>query len=54
MSDHEIEGERDKARGKIREGVGKLTGDRGEEMHGKLEQGVGEIKKKVGKAEERL
>jgi uncharacterized protein YjbJ (UPF0337 family) len=51
MSEHEMEGERDKARGKIREGVGKLTGDKGEELHGKIEQGVGEVKKKVGEAE---
>jgi uncharacterized protein YjbJ (UPF0337 family) len=54
MSEHEIEGEQDKARGKIREGVGKLTGDKGEEMHGKIEQGVGELKKKVGETEEKI
>jgi uncharacterized protein YjbJ (UPF0337 family) len=54
MSKLEAEGENDKTRGKIRESVGKLTGDKGEEIHGKLEQAKGEVKEELGKARKKI
>lgn len=54
MAEHEAEGEWDKTKGKVREGVGKITGDRAEQAHGKFDQAKGEAKKGVGKVEEKL
>lgn len=54
MSEHIVEGEKDKAKGRIREDTGKLTGNREEQAHGKLEQAGGEIKKKIGQTEENV
>jgi len=54
MSEDIAEGNKDKAEGKIREGVGKLTGDKEEEAHGKLDQAKGEIKKNIGKAKQEV
>lgn len=51
MSDREAEGEYDKAKGKVRETVGKITDDKSEQAHGKWDQAKGEVKKAVGKAE---
>ena len=48
------EGKRKQAQGKIREGVGKLTGDRGEEVHGQIEQGVGKMTEAVGQAKKKI
>ncbi len=50
MSEEIREGEQDKAKGQIREGVGKLTGDKSEQIKGKLDQAKGEAKKDLGKA----
>lgn len=51
MSDREAEGEWDKTKGKVREGVGKVTGDKEEEAHGKMDQAKGGAKKTVGSLE---
>ena len=50
MSEEIREGENEKSRGKIREEVGKLTGDKSEQAKGKLDQVKGEVKKDLGKA----
>jgi len=45
MSNMNEEGDKDKAEGKIREGVGKLTDDKSEQMKGKMQQVKGDVKK---------
>jgi uncharacterized protein YjbJ (UPF0337 family) len=54
MSKQIRDGEKDKAKGKIRENVGKQTGDKSERVKGKLEQVKGDIKKDVGKARRKI
>lgn len=46
-------GRTDKIKGKAKEMTGKATGDREQEMEGKLEQARGEAKKVTGKTQER-
>jgi uncharacterized protein YjbJ (UPF0337 family) len=54
MSKLRREGERDQAKGKIRENIGKISGDKGEEIHGKLEQAKGKAKNELGKAIDKM
>ena len=37
--------------GKVQEGWGKLTGDKGDELKGKLKQGKGNVEEGLGQAE---
>ena len=48
MAKEHTEGNVDKASGKIKEGVGRATGDRDMEAEGHAEQAKGGIKKAVG------
>ncbi|WP_161879339.1 CsbD family protein [Alkalibacterium sp. MB6] len=41
------DGKWDQAKGKAREGLGKLTNDKKQESKGKAEQGSGKVKEKV-------
>ena len=43
-----IEGETDEIKGKVKEGLGKLTGNRALEEEGKDDQLEGAVRKKVG------
>jgi uncharacterized protein YjbJ (UPF0337 family) len=43
-----IEGEKDEIKGKVKEGLGKLTGNRDLEAEGKDDQLEGAVRKKVG------
>ncbi|MDH2899487.1 MAG: CsbD family protein [archaeon] len=54
MSDTEAEGEWDQTKGKVREGLGKISGDREEQAHGKLDQSKGKAKKALGKTERKI
>ncbi|MHB8566807.1 MAG: CsbD family protein [Nitrososphaerales archaeon] len=47
-------GEKEQAKGKIREGVGKLSGKKREEIRGKLEQVGGKARTKLGKAVKKM
>ncbi|UIX32815.1 CsbD family protein [Streptomyces sp. GQFP] len=47
-------GRTDKVKGKAKEMTGKATGDREQELEGKLEQARGEAKKIRGKAQEQV
>ena len=48
MDKDRVEGMVDKAKGKIKEGAGKLTGDRKLEADGKADKAKGEVKNVVG------
>jgi uncharacterized protein YjbJ (UPF0337 family) len=50
MSDKELEGKMDQAKGKVKEGYGKLTNDKSTEAEGKADQAKGEVKEAYGKA----
>jgi len=50
MSDKELEGKMDKAKGNVKEGVGKLTNDKSLEAEGKADQVKGEAKETYGEA----
>lgn len=45
-----IKGQKDEIKGKIKEGIGNLTGDRDLEAEGKTDQVKGAVRKKVGEA----
>lgn len=52
MSEEEkAKGEGEQIKGKVREGIGKMTGDEEQQLKGKAEQHGGEVKKKVGEEE---
>jgi uncharacterized protein YjbJ (UPF0337 family) len=44
----ELEGKIDEAKGKVKEQVGKLGGDRSTEIGGKLDQTKGKVKQGIG------
>lgn len=44
---------KDKIKGKAKEAMGKMTGDRRKEAEGKLDQAKGEIKKQTDEARDR-
>jgi uncharacterized protein YjbJ (UPF0337 family) len=48
MDKEHLKGEAKKAEGHIKDGVGKLTGNRKLQAEGKLDKVEGEIRKKVG------
>ena len=50
MSDKELEGKMDKAKGNIKETVGKMTDDKSMEAEGKADQMKGEAKETAGEA----
>ncbi len=54
MSDKELDGKMDKAKGNVKEGVGKLTNDKSMENEGKADQAKGKLKETVGKAERKI
>ena len=47
-----ITGEKDEIKGKVKEGLGKLTGDRDLELEGKGDQVKGAARKTIGKVKE--
>ncbi|GAA1294934.1 hypothetical protein GCM10009647_006460 [Streptomyces sanglieri] len=47
------EGAKDKLKGKAKEAMGKMTGDRRKEAEGKMDQAKGRAKDAMGDAEER-
>jgi uncharacterized protein YjbJ (UPF0337 family) len=44
----------DKAKGRVKEATGALTGDRALKREGQIDQAAGTVKEKVGKAVDRL
>ncbi len=50
MSEDEVEGKSKQSKGKIREGIGEMTGDTSEKIKGKGEQAEGKIQEKWGEA----
>jgi uncharacterized protein YjbJ (UPF0337 family) len=54
MNKQEIEGAAEKAKGKVKEVVGKATHSPKTVAEGKVEQVVGETKKQTGKVQDRL
>ena len=48
MSDEQTKGAINKVTGSVEETVGKLTGDKGSELHGKAKQVQGEAQKALG------
>jgi uncharacterized protein YjbJ (UPF0337 family) len=50
MSEDEVEGKMKQTKGKIREGIGEMTGDTSEELKGKGEQAKGKLQEKWGEA----
>ncbi|PIU30760.1 MAG: CsbD family protein [Syntrophobacteraceae bacterium CG07_land_8_20_14_0_80_61_8] len=49
-----IVGEKDEIKGKVKEGLGKLTGNRDLEQEGKADQVKGAVQKKVGEIKQLL
>jgi uncharacterized protein YjbJ (UPF0337 family) len=54
MSDKELEGKLDQAKGKIKEEVGKLSDDSSTEVEGKADQAKGKIKEELGEAKRKI
>ena len=54
MSSEEKKGKEAQVKGKIREEVGKLKGDKNEQIKGNAEQVVGKIHEEVGKAKKKV
>ena len=50
MSEEESRGKNLRIKGKIREEVGKITGDKSEQIEGKAEQAIGKIREEAVKA----
>ena len=48
MTDEHIKGAISKAEGKVEEGLGKLTGNRRQQAHGKVKQVQGDAQKGLG------
>jgi len=53
MSNNVVEGKRKQIKGKVREGVGRLTNNRTEQVKGKIEQIEGKARENVGGAQRR-
>jgi uncharacterized protein YjbJ (UPF0337 family) len=49
VGDDKVEGRVDQAAGKVKEGVGKVTGDESLEQQGKADQAKGDVEEGVGK-----
>ena len=54
VTEDRARGQMDQAKGEVKEGVGKLTGDRSTEASGKLDQAKGKFEDKVGQAKESM
>jgi uncharacterized protein YjbJ (UPF0337 family) len=54
MDKDRIQGSMDQAKGKIKEGVGKMTGDQKTEAEGKVDQAKGKVENAVGSAKDKL
>ena len=54
MNKDEIEGKGKKVKGQIREEVGKLTGNKTEQVKGKIEQVEGDVQAGIGKIKRKL
>ncbi|PRP66580.1 CsbD family protein [Nonlabens agnitus] len=54
MSDKEIDGKLDQAKGKVKEGYGKVTGDKSAEAEGKADQAEGKVKEAFGEAKRKV
>jgi len=54
MSEEEAKGRNLKLKGKIREEVGKITGDKSAQIEGKAEQAIGKIREEAGKAKRKI
>jgi len=52
MDQKSAEGKLDKAKGRIKEGVGGLTGDRNLQRKGRIDQAKGKVKDTLGKLRE--
>jgi uncharacterized protein YjbJ (UPF0337 family) len=52
MNKDHLKGEAEKLKGKANEVAGKVTGDKARELKGDLQQGAGEMRKKVGDAKD--
>jgi len=52
--DDKIEGKWDQGKGKVKEEVGKLGGDKSTEIGGKIDQGKGKVKEGLGNLKEDL
>jgi uncharacterized protein YjbJ (UPF0337 family) len=50
MSAHEMEGKRKKVEGQVRDTMGKMTGDKSEQIRGKAEKVEGKVEESLGKA----
>ncbi len=48
------DGDKDDAKGRVKEAAGTLTGDDGLKNEGKVDQGVGGVKDKIGDAGDKL
>jgi uncharacterized protein YjbJ (UPF0337 family) len=54
MSEEESKGKNLKIKGVIREEIGKITGDKSEQIEGKAEQAIGKIREEAGKAKRKI
>ena len=54
MTMNEIEGKGKQIKGQIREEVGKLTGNKTEQLEGKIEQVEGDVQEGIGKIKRKL
>lgn len=54
MNSDQVKGAAQKTSGKIKEGVGKLTGNPETQAKGKVDQAKGQVREKVGDAKEVL
>jgi uncharacterized protein YjbJ (UPF0337 family) len=48
MTEEQTRGQWDQAKGEVKEGVGKMTGDRSTEMSGKWDQTKGKVEEGIG------
>jgi uncharacterized protein YjbJ (UPF0337 family) len=49
MNSDESKGKGKQVSGKVREEVGKVTGDKGEQIRGKMDQVSGKVQEEIGK-----
>jgi uncharacterized protein YjbJ (UPF0337 family) len=54
VTDDRARGVWDRAKGVIKEKVGKITGDRSTEVSGKLDQAKGRVETKIGEAKDTI
>lgn len=52
MTEERTHGQWDQAKGKVKEEVGDLTGDRSTEMDGKIDQAKGKVEEGLGEAKQ--